>query len=54
MRVNDDYAETWNASAQLKDPHSVWTFWKKALETRKEHEVLVSLLVTPSMLYLIK
>lgn len=42
MRVNDDYAETWNTLAQIQDPNSVWTFWKKALATRKQHEVLVS------------
>lgn len=41
MRVNDDYPETWNASAQVNDDASVWTFWKTALATRKEHEVLV-------------
>ena len=42
MRVNDDYAETWNTLAQIQDPDSVWTFWKKVLATRKQHEVLVS------------
>ncbi|KZP22101.1 glycoside hydrolase family 13 protein [Athelia psychrophila] len=41
MRVNDDYAETWNAAAQVNDDASVWSFWKTALATRKEHEVLV-------------
>ncbi|KAF7974157.1 hypothetical protein HWV62_13271 [Athelia sp. TMB] len=41
MRVNDDYADTWNASEQVSESTSVWTFWKQALATRKEHEVLI-------------
>ncbi len=41
MRVNEDY-ETWNASCQLEDEHSVLTFYKRALETRKQYPVLVS------------
>lgn len=45
MRVNDDYAETWNASEQVSESTSVWTFWKQALATRKEHEVLVRCLL---------
>ncbi|KAF7974165.1 hypothetical protein HWV62_13287 [Athelia sp. TMB] len=40
MRVNDDYKE-WNAAAQVGDEGSVWSFWKKALATRKANEVLV-------------
>jgi len=40
MRVNDDYM-TWNASSQVKDESSVWFFWKQALATRKEHDVLI-------------
>jgi len=42
MRVNDDYAEFWNASAQAKDEASVLNFWKRAIAIRKKHEVLVS------------
>lgn len=41
MRVNDDYKE-WNVAAQLKDPESVFNFWRQALALRKQHEVLVS------------
>ncbi|KAK7461491.1 hypothetical protein VKT23_008665 [Stygiomarasmius scandens] len=40
MRVHDDY-ETWNAASQVGDDKSVLSFWKKALRTRKENEVLV-------------
>ncbi|KAF8055619.1 glycoside hydrolase family 13 protein [Lyophyllum atratum] len=40
MRVNDDY-ETWNAAAQLNDENSVLSFWKRALQVRKAHEVLI-------------
>ncbi|THH16201.1 hypothetical protein EW146_g4401 [Bondarzewia mesenterica] len=40
MRVNDDYTE-WNVSAQLEDPDSVLAFWKRALATRKQNDVLV-------------
>ena len=36
MRVNDDYAEGWNVEAEMKDPHSVWHFWKRALHLRRE------------------
>jgi len=42
MRVNGDY-ETWNAAAQVKDPDSVRSFWKEALQRRKKHDVLVRL-----------
>lgn len=41
MRVNEDY-ETWNAEKQVGDGNSVHAFWKKLLEIRKEHTVLVS------------
>ncbi|KIM81904.1 glycoside hydrolase family 13 protein [Piloderma croceum F 1598] len=41
MRVNDDYADSWNASVQAKDEASVLNFWKRALAIRKKHEVLV-------------
>ncbi|KII86268.1 glycoside hydrolase family 13 protein [Plicaturopsis crispa FD-325 SS-3] len=41
MRVNDDYAEGWNAAAQVDDENSVWRFWQKALKARKENDVLV-------------
>ncbi|KAH7920510.1 glycoside hydrolase family 13 protein [Leucogyrophana mollusca] len=40
MRVNDDYPE-WNVSAQVGDEESVWSFWKRALATRKQHDVLI-------------
>jgi oligo-1,6-glucosidase len=42
MRVNDDYADSWNTSVQAKDEASVLNFWKRALAIRKKHEVLVS------------
>jgi len=42
MRINDDYADPWNVEAQVKDEGSVLSFWKRALATRKEYEVLVS------------
>ncbi|EKM51645.1 glycoside hydrolase family 13 protein [Phanerochaete carnosa HHB-10118-sp] len=41
MRVNDDYAEGWNVEAEMKDPGSVWHFWKRALKLRRQHEVFV-------------
>ena len=40
MRVHDDYKE-WNVEAQRKDPNSVWAFWKRMLQLRKEYEALV-------------
>ena len=40
MRVHDDYKE-WNVEAQRKDPKSVWTFWKRMLQLRKDYEALV-------------
>ena len=41
MRVNDDYKDC-NVAAQVDDPDSVLGFWKRALQTRKAHDVLVS------------
>ena len=41
MRVNEDY-ETWNAHAQAGDDTSVLAFWKKAIATRKQSDVLAS------------
>lgn len=40
MRVNDDYSN-WNAAAQLRDPDSVYMFWKHAIKVRKQHDVLI-------------
>ncbi|KAJ6459845.1 glycoside hydrolase family 13 protein [Mycena sanguinolenta] len=40
MRVNEDYAK-WNAANQLTDPQSVYSFWKRALQIRKENRVLI-------------
>ncbi|KAI6165427.1 glycoside hydrolase family 13 protein [Pisolithus thermaeus] len=40
MRVNDDYSN-WNAAEQLRDPDSVYMFWKHAIKVRKQHDVLV-------------
>jgi glycosidase len=40
MRVNEDY-ETWNAASQVDDERSVRAFWKRALQLRKDHKVLV-------------
>ncbi|EUC50733.1 glycoside hydrolase family 13 protein [Bipolaris oryzae ATCC 44560] len=37
MRVNDDYP-TVNAVAQLDDPDSVFSYWKRCLAFRKEHK----------------
>jgi oligo-1,6-glucosidase len=41
MRVNDDYADGWNVEGEIENPNSVFHFWKRALEIRKRHEVLV-------------
>jgi len=38
--VHDDYKE-WNIAAQREDKGSVWHFWKKMLQLRKEYESLV-------------
>lgn len=37
MRANDDYPVC-NAEAQVPDESSVWAFWKKQLQFRKEHK----------------
>lgn len=41
MRVNDDY-KCINVSLQQDNRDSVLSFYKLALQTRKEHDVLVS------------
>ncbi|KAF7334998.1 Glycoside hydrolase family 13 protein [Mycena venus] len=40
MRVNEDYMK-WNAANQLTDPQSVHSFWKRALQIRKQNRVLI-------------
>ncbi|KAJ7853469.1 glycoside hydrolase family 13 protein [Mycena leptocephala] len=40
MRVNEDY-ETWNAASQVDGERSVRAFWKRALQLRKDHKVLI-------------
>lgn len=40
MRVHDDYKE-WNVAAQVKDPDSVFSFYKKMLALRREYPSLV-------------
>lgn len=37
MRVNDDYPRV-NVMAQLHNPESVFNYWKRCLEFRKEHK----------------
>lgn len=37
MRVNDDYPRI-NALDQLDNPHSVFSYWKRCLQLRKEHK----------------
>ena len=37
MRVNDDFPRV-NASAQLKNPQSVFFYWQRCLELRREHK----------------
>ena len=39
MRVNDNYKEV-NAASQVNDPNSLFNFWKKALEVRKQYKNL--------------
>lgn len=41
MRVNDDFKK-WNASSQINEESSVFSFWKRALQVRKDYDVLVS------------
>lgn len=39
--MNDDYEE-WNVARQVEDTEgSVLGFWKKAIQVRKTHDVLV-------------
>ncbi|KAG7090475.1 hypothetical protein E1B28_009589 [Marasmius oreades] len=40
MRVNDDY-RTWNAASQVGDDSSVYAFWKRLLEVRRQYDVLI-------------
>ncbi|KAJ7865035.1 glycoside hydrolase family 13 protein [Mycena olivaceomarginata] len=40
MRVNEEYTK-WKVANQLADPQSVHSFWKRALQIRKENRVLV-------------
>ena len=51
MRVNDDYKEC-NVAVQVNDPTSVLSFWKRALQIRKVHDVLVSRSFTRSLFVL--
>lgn len=37
MRVNDDYPRV-NVMSQLNNPESVFNYWKRCLEFRKEHK----------------
>ncbi|KAI5236739.1 alpha-glucosidase [Aureobasidium subglaciale] len=37
MRVNDDYPQV-NVAKQLKDPNSVFAYWRDCLKFRKEHK----------------
>lgn len=37
MRVNDDYPRI-NAAAQLDKPQSVFSYWKRCLQFRREHK----------------
>lgn len=37
MRVNDDYPRI-NAAAQLENPQSVFSYWKRCLQFRREHK----------------
>ncbi|EEQ39343.1 hypothetical protein CLUG_03471 [Clavispora lusitaniae ATCC 42720] len=39
MRVNDNYKEV-NAASQVNDPNSLFNFWKRALEVRKQYKNL--------------
>lgn len=41
MRVHDDYKEGWNVQAQVANPNSVWSFWRKMLAIRKQYEALI-------------
>jgi len=37
MRVNDDYP-WWNAALQVPDEQSVFSYWRKILQLRKQHK----------------
>ena len=37
MRIPDDHT-TWNAANQVKNPSSLWSFWKEMLAIRKTEE----------------
>lgn len=37
MRVNEDYPQ-WNAALQVPDEDSVFSFWKKVLQLRKQYK----------------
>lgn len=37
MRVNDDYPRV-NVMAQLNNPQSVFSYWKRCIEFRKKHK----------------
>ena len=41
MRVHDDYKDGWNVAAQVEDPTSTWSFWRKMLALRKEYPALI-------------
>lgn len=41
MLINEDY-QSWNAELQVNDPESVRSFWQKAIQIRKTHQVMVS------------
>ena len=41
MRVNDDYVHSWNVAEETDDEESVLNFWKQAIATRKQYDVLV-------------
>lgn len=41
MRLHDDYTQGWNVADQQKDPNSVWHFWQKMLEIRKQYDSVI-------------
>lgn len=40
IKLNEDY-ETINVEDAMKDPHSIWHFYKRLIELRKNHSALV-------------
>ncbi|MGZ0084640.1 glycoside hydrolase family 13 protein [Caldibacillus thermoamylovorans] len=40
IQVNDNYRAI-NVEAERRDPHSVWSFYRRMIELRKQHELLV-------------